>query len=306
MAKTLLATCFCLLLATMLGCGTDPENIGRVVDVWGRRGISNGRLLKPRAMAIDRRDRLYTVDMTARVQVFDTQGEFLRGWPTPAHKAGKPTGLSIGIDGNLLLADTHYYRVLIYTPEGKLIKTIGGTYGQGPGEFGMVTDVVQDSQGNYYVGEKGGNDRIQKFSPDGEFLLQWGSPGTAPGQFALPQSLAVDQDDRIWVVDACNHRIQVFDTEGNLLSVWGKQGRGLGELYYPYDLVIAPDRTVYVCEYGNHRLQKFTPDGRSSGCWGTHGRGEDQLNNPWALVRDSHGRIYVLDTNNHRVQCVKI
>jgi len=294
----------CMLAAT--GCDTDRTNIGRLRAVWGRRGISAGRLQKPRAMAVDRSDRLYIVDMTARIQVFDTKGRYLRGWSTPASATGKPTGISIGAGGNVLVADTHYYRLLIYSAEGKLLRTIGGTLGQRPGEFGLVTDAVQDRQGNCYISEYGEYDRVQKFSPEGRFLLQWGGHGSRPGQFIRPQNLAIDYQDRIYVADACNHRIQVFDTEGNLLSTWGSQGDALGQLYYPYDLVLDRDGTIYVCEYGNHRVQKFTPDGRSLGCWGTHGRGEGQLHNPWALVRDSRGTIYVLDTNNHRVQCVRM
>ena len=288
------------------GCEPDPTNIGRFEAVWGRRGISDGRLHKPRAIAIDRNDRIYLVDKTARIQVFDTEGGFLRGWQTPAWETGKPTGLSIGSDGNVLVADTHYYQLLIYSPDGTRLKTIGGILGHRPGEFGQVTDAVQDSRGNYYVAEKGEYDRIQKFSPDGDFILQWGGHGPEPGKLILPQSMAVDENDLIWVADACNHRIQVFDTEGKLVMLWGSEGGGLGELCYPYDLVLGDGETVYVCEYGNHRVQKFKRDGRSLGCWGTNGRGEGQLHNPWGLVRDSRGKIYVLDTYNHRVQCVRM
>jgi sugar lactone lactonase YvrE len=291
---------------TAAGCDEDQTNPGRLVAVWGRRGITDGRLQKPRAMAIDREDRLYIVDMTARIQVFDTAGGFLRGWQTPAHETGRPTGLSIGNDGNVLVVDTHYFRVLIYAPNGQLLRTLGGTKGERPGEFGLVTGVVQDSRNNYYVSEYGEYDRIQKFSPEWQFLRQWGGHGSEPGQFIRPQKMAVDEQDHIWVTDACNHRIQVFDAEGELLTIWGTEGRGPGELYYPYDLVLAPGGAVYVCEFGNHRVQKFTRDGRSLGCWGSEGRGPGQLFNPWALVRDHRGTIYVLDTNNHRVQVVEM
>lgn len=292
-------------LAIGAGCQDDEFNtIGRLDTIWGRRGISDGRFQKPRAMAINDRDEIYIVDMTARIQVFTPEGQFLRGWRTPAWETGKPTGMSIDRAGRLLVADTHYYRLLIYSPEGELVGTIGGTEGHRPGEFGLVTDAVQDSLGNYYIGEYGEYDRIQKFSPDGQFLLEWGGHGVAPGQFVRPQNLAIDEQDRIWVVDACNHRVQVFDTEGQLLDLWGEQGRGAGQLYYPYDLVFDRQGDVYICEYGNHRVQKFTRDGRSLGTWGTNGRDEGQLHNPWALVIDSQGRVHVLDTNNHRVQRV--
>lgn len=288
------------------GCGGPSDSIGRFDTLWGRRGISEGRLQKPRAMAIDAEDRIYIVDMTARIQVFDTDGRFLHGWQTPDHENGKPTGLSIGIDGHVLVADTHYYQLLVYSPDGELIRTIGGTPGELPGQFGLVTDAVQDSQGNYYIAEYGEYDRIQKFSPQGDFLLQWGGHGSEPGQFIRPQNLAIDSDDHVWVADACNHRIQIFDSEGKLLDYWGTEGSQGGQLYYPYDLVFGEDDTLYICEYGNHRVQKFTRQGVPLGIWGTHGRGEGQMHNPWALVRDTRGRIHVLDTNNHRVQRVKM
>jgi DNA-binding beta-propeller fold protein YncE len=291
------------------GCTDSPQAEGTADLIWGEPGIASGQLQKPRAIAIDEQDHMYVVDMTARIQVFDTDGNYLRGWRTPASKNGRPSGLTINRAGRLLVADTHYYQVLTYDVSGdsagQMVEaaTIGGTLGQAPGEFGFVTDVVEDSQGNLYIGEYGDFDRIQKFSAEREFLLQWGTHGSDLGQFRRPQNLALDQQDRIWVVDACNHRVQVFDTAGQLLLHWGVEGSDSGQLYYPYDLAF--DRQgehVYICEYGNHRVQKFTLDGKSVGCWGRHGRGPGELHNPWALALDSQGRLHVLDSNNHRVQ----
>ena len=168
--------------------------------------------------------------MTARIQVFDADGKFIRAWQTPEHANGRPTGLTISTDGNLLVADTHYYRMLTYTPQGELLTdaTLGGTMGQGPGEFGFVTDAVRDAAGNYFVSEYGEFDRIQKFSPDGKFLLEWGGHGSEPGHFLRPQHLELDADGLLWVADSCNHRIQVFDGEGKLVKIWGSQGTAAG------------------------------------------------------------------------------
>jgi sugar lactone lactonase YvrE len=286
------------------GCVKSDLRDDRPELVWGRIGISDGRFQKPRAVAIDTEDRLYIVDMTARIQVFDRDGNFLRAWSTPAHANGRPTGLGISRDGLLMVADTHYYRVLFYTPEGELRYdlTIGGTMGQGPGEFGFVTDVAEDSAGNYYVAEYGEYDRIQKFSPDREFVLEWGGHGDEPGHFARPQALAVTSDDRIVVADSCNHRIQIFDSTGNLLAMWGSQGASSGQLAYPYGLALDHAGNLYVCEYGNHRVQKLTLDGKPLGTWGREGRRPGQLFNPWSLVLDSRERVHVIDSMNHRVQ----
>jgi DNA-binding beta-propeller fold protein YncE len=258
-------------------------------------------------MAVDADDRLYLVDMTARIQVYDADGNYLRGWRTPESVNGRPTGLTMSHDGRLLVADTHYYRVLVYEKDGTPVPeaTLGGEHGTGPGQFGWVTDVAEDSRGNWFVSEYGESDRIQKFSPQGEFLLQWGGTGAEPGQFRRPQALAVDSQDRVWVADSCNHRIQVFDDEGKLLFAWGEEGSKPGQLYYPYGLALGPHGEVYVCEYGNHRIQKFTPEGKSLGVWGSTGRRPGELFNPWSLVLDNQGRVHVLDSNNHRVQRVR-
>ncbi len=293
-------------LAALTGCDEESSSTGRLISVWGRRGISDGRLQKPRAMAIDGNDLLYIVDMTARIQVFTTDGQFVRGWQTPAHDKGRPTGISIDGRGNVMVADTHYFRLLIYSPAEKLLETLGGTLGNGPGEFGFLTDAIEDSQDNLYISEYGDFDRIQKFSPDRKFLLEWGGHGSQPGQFARPQCMAIDDHDQLWVADACNHRIQVFDTQGRLVKLWGTQGSGQGQLSYPYGLVLDGQGHVYVSEYGNHRVQKFTIEGRALGCWGTDGRAPGELYNPWALARDRRGLIYVLDSNNHRVQCIQM
>ena len=69
---------------------TDPPE-----KVWGKLGAGNGQFSKPRAIAIDDKDQLYIVDMTARIQVFDADGNFIRGWQTPEHTNGRPTGLTI-------------------------------------------------------------------------------------------------------------------------------------------------------------------------------------------------------------------
>jgi DNA-binding beta-propeller fold protein YncE len=286
------------------GCSRPAADPARLDRLWGQLGLAKGQFSKPRAMAMDAADQIYVVDMTARIQVFDVDGGYLRGWRTPAFETGKPTGLTISPDGNLMVADTHYYRILTYTPAGELLEeqTLGGTLGQRPGEFGFVTDVVRDAVGNYYVSEYGEYCRIQKFSPEREFIREWGGNGEEPGKFQRPQHLELDAEGNLWVADACNHRIQVFDPDGKLLTMWGINGAEPGQMHYPYCLALDGKGHVYVSEFGNHRVQKFTLDGKSVATWGSAGRAPGQLNNPWSLVLDSRGRVHVLDTMNHRVQ----
>ncbi len=294
-------------LLLLAGCLQEGVPAGEDVFVWGGRGIDPGKFVKPRAMAISPANELFIVDKLGRIQAFDLQGNYLRGWQTPLIEQGKPCGLTFSNDGLLMVADTHYFRILFYTPAGKLIeeRTIGGSNGRGPGEFGFVTDVVQDSQGNYYVSDYGDYDRIQKFSPEGKFLFDWGGHGSEPGQFLRPQSLAIDESDCLWIADSCNHRIQIFDATGDspkFVRELGTPGAAPGELRYPYSLILNPDETFFVCEFGNHRVQKFDRDGNFLAMFGTAGRQSGQFHQPWAVVVDQQGQMHMLDTYNHRVQ----
>jgi DNA-binding beta-propeller fold protein YncE len=288
-------------LLLLAGCRNDisiPER------VWGQRGVQGGQLVKPRAGAIDSEDRLYLVDWTARIQVFDRDGKYLgHTWTPPDYRNGRPSGLSIDRDGNLLVSDSHYSCLRIYSPEGKLLRTIGGSQGTAPGQLSYISDAVQDKDGFFYIAEFGENQRITKLDADGKFVKLWGSPGSEPGQFARIRALALGPDGNLYAADACNHRIQVFTTDGKLVRVWGESGTEEGKLSYPYDLAFSPDgRYLYVVEHGNQRVQKFTPKGKSIGCWGGPGRTPGRLNNPWALVVDSRGRVHVIDSENDRVQ----
>jgi DNA-binding beta-propeller fold protein YncE len=295
---------FCILALLLLGCGgpsAEPER------VWGKRGVQPGDFVKPRAIAIDAQDRLYIVDFTARIQVYDRDGNYLGiTWTTPDYRNGRPSGLSIDRDGNLLVSDSHYGCLRTYSPEGELLRTLGGEMGSAPGQFGYICDAVQDADGNYYVAEFGQNQRISKLDSEGHCLRCWGAPGSAPGQFNRIRALALGPDGNLYVADACNHRIQVFDRDGNLVRCWGEVGEEPGQLKYPYDLAFGPRGDLYVVEYGNHRVQKFTPEGVSLGCWGGPGMLPGQLHCPWALAVDSKGRVHVCDSENHRVQRIRM
>ena len=293
-----------LALLAVAGCGgprAEPE------VVFGKRGVRGGEFVRPRAIAIDAHDRVYVVDFTARIQVFDRDGNFLDlCWTTPDYRNGRPSGLSIDRDGNLLVSDSHYHCLRIYSPEGVELRKIGGDAGTGPGQFGYISDAVQDEDGYYYVSEFGENNRISKLDADGKFVRSWGSPGSEPCQMSRVRALALGPDGNLYAADACNHRIQVFTRNGELVRCWGEPGQEPGQLSYPYDLAFDAKGNIYVVEYGNHRVQRFTPDGVSLGCWGSFGRAPGQLQCPWALAVDSKGRVHVVDTENHRVQRIRM
>jgi DNA-binding beta-propeller fold protein YncE len=284
------------------GCGgsrTQPEL------VFGVRGVQAGQLVKPRAIAIGPGDRVYLVDWTARIQTFDRDGKYLgKTWTTPDFRNGRPSGLSVDTKGNLVVSDSHYHCVRVYSPDGEQLRVIGGVLGTDPGQLSYISDALCDAEGYFYLSEFGDSQRISKFDADGKFVKCWGEPGSEKGQFARIRAMALGPDGLLYAADACNHRIQVFTRDGEWVRMFGEAGDGEGELSYPYDVAFSPGPTpyLYVVEYGNQRVQKFTPEGKSLGVWGGAGREPGRFHSPWGIAVDSRGRVFVVDSSNDRVQ----
>lgn len=295
--RTLGVPVLLVLLIFIGGCGGGD----RAEEVWFDVQRGSGRLVYPRAITYSEQlDQFFVVDRTAEIVVLDSNGKELRSWKTPEHVTGKPVGMTIGPDGNLYVADTHYFRVLVYSPEGELLKKIGSR-GHGPGEFELPCDIAFDSQGRMFVSEYGGNDRVQVFDSSGAFLYAFGEPGRETAQFARPQSLVI-VDDEVYIADACNHVIQVWSIDGRFKRNLGGVGSGPGQFRFPYGLELDREKNLIVTEFGQSRVQRISRDGRPLAIWGRPGHAEGELMYPWAAVVDQRGRVVVVDAGNNRLQ----
>jgi sugar lactone lactonase YvrE len=212
----------------------------------------------------------------------------------------------------MFLAEFDDDRIYKYSTSGKLLAQ-WGEHGSGPGQLDSPDKLALDAQGNLYVTEVGsqspaGNSRIQKFSPTGMSLAQWGTFGSAPGQFNTPVGIAVDQQGDIYVADVGNHRIQKLSSLGQPIAQWHTVGSGTGETTeIGYDLALDARGNVYVSEPhpfsdGNDRVQKFSPAGELLATWGGSGVGPGQFNQPTGLAVDSKGDVFVVDSGHSRVQ----
>lgn len=304
----LLSFAFCLSVGSLIvgslsSCSTAKGDARtKVVIIIGRTGSGPGELTYPRPVAVAPDGSVWVGDKTGRVQHFTPDGKLLLEFRMPEYANGKPVGMSVGPDGNLYVADTHYHRVIVFDPQGKELRR-WGTFGQGPGQFIYPTDVAFAPDGRIFVSEYGGNDRISIFSPDGKFLSSFGQLGEGEGQFSRPAAMAVDAARScLYVADACNHRIARYDLNGKLLGYFGTPGREAGQLKYPYGLALLADGRLAVSEFGNHRVQGFDSQGRSVAILGQPGKGPGELVSPWGVAADAQGRLYVVDSGNNRVQ----
>ncbi len=288
----------------LTGCDDKSglTDVPKVLDAFGRTGRGQGEFIYPRAIDITGDGSLFIVDKTGRIQRLSPEGNFLGVIKMPLIEAGKPTGLGIAPNGNVYVADTHYHRVAVFSPDGKLIDEFG-KFGQADSCFIYPTDVAFSRDGRIFVSEYGGNDRVSVFTEQGDFLYCFGSAGSGTGQLARPSALCMDHvRKRLYVADACNHRVAIYNLDGKLLGYIGSAGRAPGQLRYPYDLALLSDGTLVVCEYGNNRLQLFSLDGRSLAVYGRAGRQLGELAYPWGLAIDGRRRAFIVDAGNNRIQ----
>jgi len=83
--------------------------------------------------------------------------------------------------------------------------------------FGDYIVFNTDDEGDFYITDWD-RKRIQKYSPDGEFLLTIGKRGQGPGEFGNLSIARFDSRQRLYVTDIANHRINFFDKAGNFLE----------------------------------------------------------------------------------------
>lgn len=251
--------------------------------------------------------------------------EFVRAWGEPGEDPGQfdaPEGVAVHSDGRIYVADTKNHRVQVFGPSGEfrdqwgsfcdLESGEGCTEDNGQGQFNAPEGVAYaPATDTIYVSDSG-NNRVQGFSPEGEFRFAWGGSGNEPGQFNLPVGIAVDGIGSVYVADVLNHRVQVFDPVGGFMRQWGSEGQATGQFKFPADVAFH-NRQVFVIDNGNHRVQAFDPEGSFEMSFGSpcdldsgegcaSDAGDGQFDMPFGVAVGNGGTIYVLDQGNNRVQ----
>lgn len=309
-SRCLLLALSALTIMAVAGCGNEdsaaPGPLNTVLQ-FGTPGRSPGQFVYPRAIDFDAGlQRIYIIDKTGRIQWFNEDGRIQQEWELPEYDQGYPTGISVNPRTHeVFVVDTHEHRITVFTPDGAVSRMFG-SYGTEPGQMIFPTDIAFAPNGNLYVSEYGGNDRIQVFDQTGsEVLFQIGEPGREDGQFSRPECVVYDaQRAELWIADSCNHRLVVTDPEGRWLFTVGQAGTQPGDLSYPYSILLQEDRTVLVAEYGNNRIQHLDRSGKSLGIYGETGQEAGYLKTPWAMTA-SNDLLYILDSGNNRVQVIR-
>jgi DNA-binding beta-propeller fold protein YncE len=202
---------------------------GSAIDTFGGAGSGPGKFNDPWGIAVDGDGNIYVADtFNHRIQKFDSTGNFLFSWGTPG------VSTEPGNERN----------TTFFGPRAIVIDTLGRL---------LVSDT--------------GNKRIQIFDREGNYLAQFGHPGTGNGDFNEPVGVAVDSGGNIYVADTWNQRIEVFDANYAFVRSWpvaAWQSMDPNDLqsvdHKPY---LAIDQsTVFVSSPMTHQVLAYSLDGK--------------------------------------------
>ena len=306
----------------------DPADVSRVnlatwykVDPSWPRRPPEAKWASMAGIAVDEKDQIWLFTRAdPPVQVYRADGKYVRGWGEGL--IGAAHHIKIDHQGNVWLADIGRHVVRQFTPEGKLLKTLGtlDESGNDRDHLNKPTDMAVTPSGDVFVSDGYGNRRVVHFDKHGKFVKAWGKEGIGPGEFLLPHAIDVDSKGLLYVADRSNARVQVFDQSGKFIAQWRN-------LIVPWGITITAKDEVWVCgsspmawEEGPSQdaaglgcppkdqvFMKFDTTGRLLQLW-TAPNGKDSEEQPgemnWLHIMavDSKGNIYAGDIKGQSAQ----
>lgn len=274
----------------------------------------------------------------AQLFEFNADGKFVREIGHNLYAWSFAHTVKIDPEDNIWVTDKGSDMIVKFTPEGRVAMVFGRKQeasddGTGPlkkpnpplppedGMFRQVTDVAWDKAGNTFISDGYINSRIAKVDKDGNWLKSWGGPGSGPGQFDTPHSLAIDAAGSVYVADRGNRRIQVFDGEGKFLrqmtidvpvdpnarpAIGNKpvQTTGSRAPGAPWAICITPPphQVLYSADGFPGRIYKLSLDGKVLGVFGKSGKQLGQFGWIHEIACPSENELYVAELLNWRVQ----
>ncbi len=254
----------------------------------------------PSGVVIDDKRNIYISDRSNdRVRVVNSEGiittiagngiDGYKGDSGPATQAqlSKPFGLALDKKGNLYIADRGNNRVRKVNPQG-IITTVAGDGGffymgdNGPAYRASIagpTDVVVDDNGTLYIADRN-NNRVRAVDTQGMIRTVAGtgqqdyngdSEVARDTNLYLPFGVALDQDDKLLIIDRSHYRIRRVDPRrGTVITVAGngaKMFAGDGgpatgaSLSFPHGIVVDKNDNLLISDKGNYRIRRVSPNG---------------------------------------------
>ncbi len=241
-----------------------------------------------------------------------------------------PSGVAVGPDGDVYVADSGNARVQVFTRDGDVLAVWPLPEGSRP------VKVAPRADGTTLVADFTG-DQVLVLDTEGRITERWRGADGGPG-FQAPSGLAVTPDNTTLLVTFMGQRVYELDAHGEIMryldggeeagrhvaaraeipgmsdllaAARSHAGMGATEpgnphgLYaFPSDVAVATDGTIYVSNTHAYEILVFDPSGALRVAWGMKGSEPGQWEVPVGLAVDPRGHVFVADSANFRVQVI--
>jgi DNA-binding beta-propeller fold protein YncE len=200
---------------------------------------------------------------------------------------------------NIFVADTGQNLVRKFKPSNLAYPfwecSQWGGFGSDKGKFNQPVAIAIDQfSGDVYVSDKG-NNRIQKFSFNGEFILERTNMWST--------GMEVDKEKNVYVSVAQSNKVYKFTPDLESIPEWDPEGTSAIKFRYPHGITVDRKNDVYVVDTGNFEVKKFSKDGVHLLSWGGMGIADGKFRVAYGITYDVNvERIYVSDSSLHRIQ----
>ncbi|HWY61503.1 MAG TPA: peptidyl-alpha-hydroxyglycine alpha-amidating lyase family protein [Rhizomicrobium sp.] len=253
----------------------DPS--GKLIKSFGA-----GKFVFPHGIEFDHDGNLWIVDAGvvdkvkgSQIFKYSPDGRLLlalgkpgiRGTNTSKDLFNEPSDLAIAPNGDLYVADGHIAaesnrRIVHLTKDGKFIEQ-WGMPGMGPGQFDNPHSIALDSAGRVFVGDRS-NNRIQIFSPHGQFITEW-------RQFGRPSGVRI-QNDILYVADSESrnnapgqygfnpgyHRgIRIGSVKDGVVTAFIPDPAPKNGASFPEGITVGKDGVIWGASIGDRNVLKF-------------------------------------------------
>ncbi|MBF0628898.1 MAG: 6-bladed beta-propeller [Magnetococcales bacterium] len=286
----------------------DKKSMAMMEMLTGNAGLEGGKgFSKPYGIAV-RKGVIYVSDTVLRtvMRLDPENGNFSEIGKEDPGALAKPMGIALDRQGNLYVMDATKKYVMIYGPDGKYLRAVGGK-----NFFDRPSSVAVNAEGTkLFVVDTGSaqgkpeNHSIRVFDAQtGGHLFDIGKRGDAPGQFNLLRDARISPDGLLYVVDGGNFRIQAFTQEGKFVRTFGSVGRHLGQFARPKGIASDQEGNLYVSDASHGNFQIFNKEGQLLLFVGDRGPETERAKYllPALIDVDEDGRVYLVDQGYRKV-----